>query len=826
VTTITQNITDIAGANDNTSWTFYTEPIRQYGTAVITTKKVRKYPVAGVLTVVLDPGPAVVIAPDGKKYPFTVPSADSDLWTLIAGAIGMPPGTTQQAIAAAVADYLNAHQVDEYHEYANLAAFPGTGVLDRLYLAQDTGKIYRWNGSAYIQIADKAAVGLGNVDNTSDANKPVSTAQQTALDGKQPVLTATAVKTSAYTAAVGDLIPADATSAAFTVTLPSAPADKSRVVVKKIDSSANAVAIAAGGSDVFNVTAGSTTLSLSLQYQAVQLQYKASGAIWYVISTDVPLSSLVLASNVATAATASTVAQRDSNANLKANAFLPGFASTATAAGTTTLTAASTEIQRFTGTLTQAVVLPTTGVFAGQRFTILNDSSVGLSVAASGGGGLSPPSPSWSVTYVARIDTPTLASHWSVTNLMPTGVWASATATAFLMAQRDGQGNLSADAFLPTPTYVTTAGGTTTLTVDDTEVQVFTGTLGQTVSLPTTSVKGARRFAFFNASAGTLTINASDGTLVVSLLTGTQTTVTALQDTPTTTTHWAPGTAAAGTAKTALSVNSVFQATYNLDTTALTASDVGAYTTAQTDAAVAAAVRVLSDNTAVGPSAQNALTTGTSNTALGSTAQAAVTTGIGNTAVGAGAQSAMTTGSNSTAFGVSAQHALTSGIGNTAVGNSAQTTLTTGATNTAVGGNCQFSLSTGANNTAVGYGAQRQPLGNTSFLTSTGNRQTVMGTETGQNTATQLDDITAIGYRATAGANSATALGSTARADHLNSVALGSATQTTQTNQVMVGTRDVEITDNTKGVILKSPDGTRYRITVANGGTLTVAVAP
>lgn len=30
----------------------------------------------------------------------------------------------------------------------------------------------------------KADVGLGNVDNTSDANKPVSTAQQTALDGK------------------------------------------------------------------------------------------------------------------------------------------------------------------------------------------------------------------------------------------------------------------------------------------------------------------------------------------------------------------------------------------------------------------------------------------------------------------------------------------------------------------------------------------------------------------------------------------------------------------------------------------------------------------
>ncbi|WP_157585395.1 collagen-like triple helix repeat-containing protein [Runella zeae] len=33
---------------------------------------------------------------------------------------------------------------------------------------------------------------------------------------------------------------------------------------------------------------------------------------------------------------------------------------------------------------------------------------------------------------------------------------------------------------------------------------------------------------------------------------------------------------------------------------------------------------------------------------------------------------------------------------------------------------------------------------------------------------------------------------------------------------------DVEILDSTKGIILKSPDGTRYRISVANGGTLTL----
>ena len=40
-----------------------------------------------------------------------------------------------------------------------------------------------------------------------------------------------------------------------------------------------------------------------------------------------------------------------------------------------------------------------------------------------------------------------------------------------------------------------------------------------------------------------------------------------------------------------------------------------------------------------------------------------------------------------------------------------------------------------------------------------------------------------------------------------------------------VGADDLEITDSAKGLILKSPDGTRYRVTVANGGTLSVGAA-
>lgn len=48
----------------------------------------------------------------------------------------------------------------------------------------------------------KADVGLGNVDNTSDANKPISTATQTALNGKQATITggAATITTSDLTA--------------------------------------------------------------------------------------------------------------------------------------------------------------------------------------------------------------------------------------------------------------------------------------------------------------------------------------------------------------------------------------------------------------------------------------------------------------------------------------------------------------------------------------------------------------------------------------------------------------------------------------------------
>lgn len=98
--------------------------------------------------------------------------------------------------------------VDDVLEFTNLAAFPGTGETGKIYVAIDTNKTYRWTGSVYIAIASgsvdsvagktgvvtlvKADVGLGNVDNTSDVNKPVSTAQSSAISTAQSTAISTA----------------------------------------------------------------------------------------------------------------------------------------------------------------------------------------------------------------------------------------------------------------------------------------------------------------------------------------------------------------------------------------------------------------------------------------------------------------------------------------------------------------------------------------------------------------------------------------------------------------------------------------------------------
>jgi hypothetical protein len=79
--------------------------------------------------------------------------------------------------------------------------------------------------------------------------------------------------------------------------------------------------------------------------------------------------------------TANAVPTWDGNANMSSDNFLPGFTSTASAAGTTVLTVASNKYQLITGSTTQTVRLPdATTCPLGTSFVIINESTGNVTI--------------------------------------------------------------------------------------------------------------------------------------------------------------------------------------------------------------------------------------------------------------------------------------------------------------------------------------------------------------------------------------------------------------------------------------------------------------
>jgi hypothetical protein len=78
----------------------------------------------------------------------------------------------------------------------------GNVAVEPTITATTSADYYR--GDKTFATLNKAAVGLGNVDNTSDANKPVSTAQQTAIDAKTNKLIVANRQTASYTLVLSD----------------------------------------------------------------------------------------------------------------------------------------------------------------------------------------------------------------------------------------------------------------------------------------------------------------------------------------------------------------------------------------------------------------------------------------------------------------------------------------------------------------------------------------------------------------------------------------------------------------------------------------------
>lgn len=111
--------------------------------------------------------------------------------------------------------------VDDVLEYANLAGFPGTGTTGKIYVALDTGKIYRWSGSAYVEISpspgstDSVTEGSSNLYFTN-ARAQSALASSLALKAPlaSPVFTGTAetpaLKVTGGSPGAGKLLTSDA----------------------------------------------------------------------------------------------------------------------------------------------------------------------------------------------------------------------------------------------------------------------------------------------------------------------------------------------------------------------------------------------------------------------------------------------------------------------------------------------------------------------------------------------------------------------------------------------------------------------------------------
>jgi len=463
---------------------------------------------------------------------------------------------------------------------------------------------------------------------------------------------------------------------------------------------------------------------------------------------------------------------------------LMGYTTTATAAGTTTLTAASAYKQYFTGTTTQTVVMPDVTTLAlGRSYEIVNNSTGALTVNSSGGN---------------LITTISSGITGVVTCIAITGTTAASWHFEF-SSYDNGPAGL---ANLTRLTSTATAAGTTTLTNASNYFQLFTGTTTQTIVLPVTStLQTGWTFHIINNSTGVLTVNSSGGNLVISVPAGVTTMCTCIGTTLTTAADWEAGltdfSTVTGTGSVVLSAsptltgtasvaaltasgvitgngnwvlgnadtdtitqaasyvtgtqlksaktatNTLNLAAYDVDgaaytnlvtltagntpTLALTSTGTGtinnmsigattassgAFTTLTSSSGatiegltVGLGAGAVTTNTAVGSTALAANTTGSYNTAIGTNALSLNQTGTSNVAVGNSALGNNTTGNENTAIGVSALYLNDSGSYNVAIGRAALNTNNTGSSNTAIGYDALFANQSGNYNTANGFQA-------------------------------------------------------------------------------------------------------------------------
>ena len=148
----------------------------------------------------------------------------------------------------------------------------------------------------------KAQLGLGNVDNTADLDKPISTATQAALDLKLADAPSDgteylrkngawvnptggggvswSIKSGTYNAVAGDFLAADLSSAGFTINLPASPNVGDHVGFKTDpNASTNNLTVGRNGS---NINGSANDLTCDVNNAEFTLVYVSASQGWVV----------------------------------------------------------------------------------------------------------------------------------------------------------------------------------------------------------------------------------------------------------------------------------------------------------------------------------------------------------------------------------------------------------------------------------------------------------------------------------------------------------------------------------------------------------------
>lgn len=164
-------------------------------------------------------------------------------------------------------------RTDENKTYIRNAGTAGT-MADFTLLATPTASVTSVNGQTGVVVLGKSDVGLGNVDNTSDANKPISSATQTALNGKAATThTHTASQVTDFNTAADARITAQKATANGLATLDSG----TKVPLAQLPTGTTASTVALGNHGHANATtsaAGFTTLATVAEANARTISNK------------------------------------------------------------------------------------------------------------------------------------------------------------------------------------------------------------------------------------------------------------------------------------------------------------------------------------------------------------------------------------------------------------------------------------------------------------------------------------------------------------------------------------------------------------------------